>query len=414
MRTRTMMKLAAVWVIAALCSASFAVGYDVTKDSQDGTAIPDVNKPVFGDPNDNSCWMAVASNMLGASGYGVGVTAQAKADYIYGQLRTDLNWQWQGSVPNAINYWLYTYGKNPDAVEFNATNPYTDVTWSGYVPGGLTSSDYDMLLGELARCQYVGVGFTNPEHAMTLVGGNYSNNPGGDLTQSVWHDSDRNNVAPGDDVYSNRFSTGQWDLIEYPISQARDWTTLCPGLNKPESAMLNFDVAWYRQTQNLIPDFRQAGASNQVYEAPDYEADPSGQTVTTDAYWLTPAQGDPTEVVIPNEHIPLWEKRVYLLVDYYDRVIGRSEDILLEDDLGNVYSATWVSENADGGQLLFCWELPDQPFWEKIIFPDTDYYTLSTYVKDWDLATECVPEPAFASMLLLGALQLLRKRRRHV
>lgn len=400
MRMKTIVSTVCILVVA-LC-VNTATAWDVYKYSQDGSAVPDVNKPVFGDPNDNSCWMATASNMLGAAGYGIGGSSQLRADYIYNQLRVDLNYQWSGSVHHAVNYWLYTYGKNPDAIEFDPTNPYTDVTWSGYKT--LTSTDHDFLLGELARCQYVGVGFTNPEHAMTLVGGDYFGSGG---TQSVWHDSDRNITSPGDDTYTNSFASG-WDLSDYVITGARDYTTLCPGLNKPEDAMVNFDVAWYRQTQSLTPGFRSAGENYGVYEAPTADF----QDTTVDAYWLTPDQGDPFEVMLPNEEVVDMTKEVWLLVDYIDRVLGRVENVQLLASDGTVYSPTTVTESVDGGQLLFFWDLSDQPDWEQLIFPDADYYNLSTYVKDWDVATVCVPEPVTMGMLALGGLALLRRRSR--
>jgi len=400
-----MKTFAAVWVVAALTAASFAVGPDVMKQSTDGTPVPDVNKPVPGDPADNSCWMATASNMLGAAGYGVGATAQIKADYIYNQLRNDLNPTYQGYVHQGINYWLYTYGKNPDAVEFDPTNPYTDVTWSGNTV--LTSTDYDFLLDELVRCQYVGVSFNNPEHAMTLVGGTYSYNAAPDQSTSIWHDSDRGFTPPGDDVYLNQFTTGQWNLSDYVATQARDYTTLCPGLNKPEEAMTNFDVAWYRQTASMTPGFRQAGVNNGVYEA----LDPAGAP-TTSAYWVPNGQYDPFEVMLPNQVEPDKYKEVWLLVDYFDRVLGRTEDIRLLSSDGIEYLPTSVGESLDGGQLMFYWELPDQPDWEKIIFPNADYYLLSEYVKDWDIATECVPEPITLTLLGLGGLALLRRRKK--
>ena len=50
---------------------------------------------------------------------------------------------------------------------------------------------------------------------------------------------------------------------------------------------------------------------------------------------------------------------------------------------------------------------PDEP---QIIFPSHDYYYLSGDVKDFNIATECVPEPATLGLLALGGLSLIRRR----
>ena len=90
-------------------------------------------------------------------------------------------------------------------------------------------------------------------HCITLIGGNYYNNPNGkpDGNVSIWHDSDRDQpdvvVNANDDVYSNISNAGIWQLGNYPTNNAQGYTTLCPGLNKPTAAMQNYDVAYYMQ-----------------------------------------------------------------------------------------------------------------------------------------------------------------------
>ena len=421
-----------VLLVAALSAPVFAQqnyaveNFDVYKYSQDGTLVPDVDKPdrdgdmLWPDPVDMSCWQAAASNVLGAAGYGIGAgaaaTAQQRADHIYGQLNNDLGFVNRGACERAVNYWLYTYGKNPNSQEYMPNNSYTDVTVVQKLSTGLTlldvggvRSDYNHLLDELARCQYVAVGFDDPAHCMTLVGGNYwPNNGEPPVDKSIWHDSDRDTpdtvthpsptgpiVSIDDDVYTNAPIMGNaWSLIDYPTSQANRYMTLCPGLNKPEDAVRNYDVAYYLQDTDQDgvwdPKFRVAGEA-------DYG----------DPMWTA----DGLEVEIQNEQIDEMHKEVYLLVDYKDRVAGRFENILLRDDRGNTWNPTSIA-SLDDGQLLFTWELDYQPQFEAIIFPNNAYNLLDSYVKDWDVATICVPEPATMTLLALGGLAVLRKRRK--
>lgn len=395
------------------------------KTSKDGTPVPDVNKPGLPAPlpTDLSCWMAAAANMLGGADYGTGVDAAAKAQGIYNTLRTDLGWTNPGSTEYAINYWLYMYGKNPDSPEFKPNHEYTDVT---VVDGRrLNMNDYLFLQTELLRCQYIEVSFDNPAHAMTLVGFSQSQNT------STWHDSDVNGTTPGDDTYFNVFdAAGNWDLhymtpplppaSPIALDDADGYVLLCPGLNKPEDAMKNYDVAWFltdnEQTQagtprdnNWTAEFREAGAKKDVFDDP---------------YWLDSTherynQEMPT-VHIDNEIVEDMHKEISLLVDYRQRDQNPlNEQIMLQipnpgDDGGAGVSALFPADTVewnDSGQALFTWILEYQPAWEEIVFPDNWYLTLEGKVKDWDVATICTPEPATMALLGCGFLAILRKRR---
>jgi len=388
-------------VVTVLGLASAGLAVEITYKPN----VPDVDKqgvPPQPNPGDNSCWQATAANLLGGAGYGTGGDPQARADSIYATLTADLGTGNLGQTARAINYWLHMYGKNPASAEYQPDNTYTDVTdFSGLV----TANDYDFLLDELVRCQYVAVSFDQPAHTMTLVGGiKESILPGGSF--SLWHDSDRDvgSPAPGtpdDDKYNNDFITnGRWDLPGYPMFFANGYTTLCPGLNKPEDAVRNYDVAYFRQGQTLAtPDFRVAG-----------EFADGGQDDFDAPYWLQ----ESSIVHIDNEFIPGQYKEVWLLVDYIDRVPDRAlqETILLRDCALCEYEPTSVTASKDDGQLLFYWELPHQPDWEEIIFPDARYVNLTGDVKDWNLATICLPEPTTIALLGMGGLTLLKYRRK--
>ncbi|MFA6135078.1 MAG: PEP-CTERM sorting domain-containing protein [Phycisphaerae bacterium] len=406
-----MRKALAIGVLVLLVTALPAGAYDVYKYSQIGQPpdpVPDVNK--LGGAQDNSCWLATAANMLAGAGWGLSdKTAQQNGDAIYGQLTGHFGTACGGMEERAINWWLLNYGYNPDAVDANYYRPtltYNDVT---HVDRTLTAADYDFLLNELTRCQYVGVSFVVPGqelgHAMTLVGGNYSSFhvPPGGLQASVWHDSDKTLGVNGDDPHANvwRNANNDW-YVNYqddgnPNNDllAENYTTLCPGLQKPKSAIDNYDVAYYR---DMAPDgswfrtFREAGVKKDVF------ADP----VWDDSFTLT----------LGNEIVQDYHKEVWLLIDYLDRDNNTDPNILLVTQQDpNGLSPTEIDYSPDNGQIRLHWVLDYQPAWEKIVFPLGKYCDLSGDVKDLNVATECIPEPATLALLALGGLAMLRRRK---
>ncbi|MGC9454566.1 MAG: PEP-CTERM sorting domain-containing protein [Phycisphaerae bacterium] len=374
-----------------------------TKMSQDGTPIPDVDKNPAAPQPDNSCWLASAANILGAAGYGSGGTAQQRATSIYNQLVNDYGTAAGGVPDQAISYWLAAYGKNPGSPEYNPSLNYTDVTAEYRT---LTQVDYSFLKNELYRCQYVGVGFDNPAHAMTLVG--WDDNIG----QSIWHDSDRTVGPGGDDSYINSF-TSTWDLVDPQTQQtylyrADSYWTLCPGLDKDDDFVANYDVAWAPSPNG--PTAREAGDKVGIYASP---------------MWMTEQWVDPNDpnvsferFFVGNEQIPEMQKQIQLLVDFYGRDANyANEDIRLryinEQGVEVIASPDSTQLSADNGQVLFTWELDCQPQWEEILFPSyMDYYVLEGEVASWNVATICVPEPATMVLLAMGGLAVVMRRRR--
>ena len=204
-----------------------------------------------------------------------------------------------------------------------------------------------------------------------------------------------------------------WDTGPNVIDEweADGATLLCPGLTKPDEAMGNYDVAYFKDMDaagNLFNNMREAGDKVGVYTFDDGNSVP---------YWEPDTQVH--EFYLPNEEVPDMWKEVWLLIDYIDRGHITTPDITIVDDEGTEHYPDSSEWSTDSGQVLLHWKLDDQPAWEKIVFPDASYrdlYDISTGlggdVKDWNVATICVPEPISLSLLAMGTMVLLRRRRR--
>ena len=403
-----------MWIVLGLvCGPALAVpGYDIYKLSQDGTPIPDVNKA--GGLEDNSCWQAAAANLLAGAGWGkAGQSAAQNAAAIYGHMTAHFGTACGGYEERAINWWLANYGKNPNAPDtsyYDPNNSYTDVT---HVLRTLSAGDYEFLLNELVRCQYVAVSFLKPReelgHVMTLVGGNrtpWAVPPGLGQQVAVWHDSDRNlnPPPPSDDVLTNRWqganinATWYLDYWQTPDVPDDDWlaenyTTLCPGLKKPKQAMENYDLAYFKDMDaagKWFNTFREAGAKKDVYADPVWD-------------------DEHLRLTIGNEEIQNFTKDIWLLVDYLDRDNNVPPGITLDTPLEQGLTPE-IDYSPDYGQILLHWSLTYQPAWETFVFPTADYWALSGDVKDFDIATICIPEPTTVALLALGLIGLRRRR----
>ena len=362
-------------------------------------------------PGDNSCWLATSANMLGAAGWGPGTnTAEQNAQAIYtNHLVPHFGKQFTGQVGLAVNWWLYNYGYNPGAGQwYEPMENYNDVTI-----GSINSPQvYDQLLQQLTDCQYIGLDLvTNAgDHAVTLVGGDPSQTPNG---QVIIHDSDRNNTANPQDTYFNIHNPGSpfWQLQNYspgttnPNATVIGYTMICPGVQKPDSVMQNYDAAWHRDQSS------ETGALSKVWTV----WDPNG--------YGSPAwdEQDKTILHVPNEPIPELHKEFYLLIDYDTSLFdpeapGSAPDIDLQffdPELDDMVLADdpEVLISDGGGQVRYYWSLPIQPPFEEILFPNTDYYNLTNEVKDFNIAFDCVPVLATVILMAIACAGLLKRRR---
>jgi len=462
---------ACVLAVALAASPLWAqVLYNVDpKKSTDNTPVPDVDKAGLNQPggiavDDMGCWAATASNILGAAGWGIAGTAQQKADQIYKDFITnfkvnagDTYLKATGDCAAAAKWWVHNIGLNKAA-----GNGYTpDATYVNFrrKDRTLLESDYNFLLNELARCQYAGVKFVNIVpgsdigHGMTLVGGNYGPNgkPGNPAAPvpSVWHNSD--NDGPGgvnDEVYNTwNFAVGpdnMWrlDVPNTPGNLNDDWIaegyfTACPGTPKPATAIGNFDVHYYVGLTQPIPgDPGEPGKPDKPYHCDKviqmlttgdnygvYKVPAAGGVLVPDPIW--DPQGLNT-LLVPNQSVQNMQKKLYLQVDFNIPLPGNPQNpngdpnlpgILVYDDAGNLISladSTWASDN---GEVLLEYDFDTQPAWEKIVFPSDEYVKINLVgnqgynVLEWNIATECVPEPATMCLLAFGALALVARRR---
>jgi len=422
-----MRRLLLTFLTLALVSSA-AFGFDVYKYSQPEenlVPVPDADKPGVAGGNqapglDQSCWLAAAANILAGAGWGPNANPQINANNIYSHLTGHFSTGQPGNAGLAANWWLLNYGYNPGAPDINYYDPtmtYNDITrisydYPGIMPGTGAGGpnpygSYDWLLDELDSCQYITVLWELPSsacHWLTLVGGDYSNQ-GMFQKQSVWHDSDRDWVPPpspppavltsDDNAYLNGINAASgWSLTNYTTVWAQEAELLCEGLQKPQDAIENYDYAYFK------------------------DQDLNGAIFVTDRLYDGAGYGNPTWIVgtdswvldVPNREVPNFHKEIYLLIDYLDRDNNVDPGITITLPDGTTVDPTSIDYSDDDGQILLTWVLDYQPASEKINFPDVKYWELSDDVKDWNLATVCIPEPTAVFVLTVFSLGLLRRR----
>lgn len=189
----------------------------------------DQDKASFTNPNDLSCGLASAANMLAAAGY-----ASGDSQTIYDRMIAHYGLNNPQFQDDALDWYIDNYGE--------AGNPYTVISY--YIDDAHLNPDF--FLQELMRCQYVGIAIewngdaTHSEgaHALTLWGDNEVDDPN---HYGYFSDSDRDD---GDNYTWYRWidlGGGDWGLDDY-----YDWTdvdiyyaaTLCSQVPEPCSMLL--------------------------------------------------------------------------------------------------------------------------------------------------------------------------------
>jgi hypothetical protein len=126
---------------------------------------PDVDKAFLN--NNNSCYLATASNMLAGAGYGNGATVQARADDIYGNLTANFGTANSGWADTALSWWLSS------ANNVWPANPYTVVTVYGnkFPKNPWADSNGARFIGnQLRECNFVGLSISWPTDAPGVIG----------------------------------------------------------------------------------------------------------------------------------------------------------------------------------------------------------------------------------------------------
>ncbi len=203
-------------------------------------------------PQDRSCWMAAASNMLAGAGYGNGATIQARAEDIYLDMIT-----WQATVDptnvhgvrdggwmdNALGWWL----GSPHNVW--TSNPYTVVTVYGNTdctPWGSTSGP--RFMGNALRdYKTVSVGIRWPSAGAGCSGG-HALTPWGDSGTAAHLGSNPGQIIVAD---SDRDNGGAFQTYTYD-----DFTNPNPsGSNEGNGWYMNFSTnhAYIVQAVTLSP-----------------------------------------------------------------------------------------------------------------------------------------------------------------
>jgi len=157
------------------------------------------------------------------------------------------------------------------------------------------------------------------------------------------------------------------------------------------------------------------------YEGPHYANIIGGQPHRSEAggawLWYPGCGGTDMAFRIPNESDPFKVKLVWLEITV---TVAPSRDLTVDDIEATcgapsmpTVTLLWDKVLSSGGRYYYqaLWELDPQPDEEWVTFIPKPNTGEQFAIEEVDIDTICIPEPATLSLLVLGGVALLRRRR---
>jgi hypothetical protein len=119
-------------------------------------------------------------------------------------------------------------------------------------------------------------------------------------------------------------------------------------------------------------------------------------------------QNENKDLYIDNEEVLANTKELWFEIEYTTEVPATLPLIELIDPESGV---SLVGITTNGLNVTWQWHIIPQPAYEVISFPDTDIYNM-VGIDKLEVGTYCTPEPATMSLLAIGGLAMLKRRRR--
>lgn len=386
---------------------SFAIPTDVSKS---GTA------PYLGD---NSGWLATAANMLGGAGYGRGRTDAVRAANIYQNLVT-----WNGgtattgSVKSAMDWWLGSSNNIWKGNPYTATQVDSGV---GSNANGLGQMGNRLRGGAFVSLEIAG----SANHALTLWGddgsaGNFA--PGANPSRLFLSDSNDATTGfytsdPSWDSHNSRwtlpYANGMATLANANTlsrSRADAWTIpLCPGSSLVVTAPTSVGNGLSNYWVYLV---RTDDATSQTYALDiSFTGSSLSQLLSNGAATPMLTTAVQLEQNLSQDTHFLGYGDWWVDSTAYDMMMIEST---LAESSTELKGAMAFGKNVSPG-----WRL-DQPVAE-IVVPDGEFFTISGKygagtgdkgeIVFAPFAATSVPEPLTCSLLALGGLGLIRRRR---
>lgn len=237
---------------------------------------PDADKPTPIPSSDGSCYMATAANMLAGAGYGNGTSVQARAEDIFGNMKSNLSMA-GGWADAAISWWLSS--------SYNTwtTNPYTIVTVYGNKSPKYPWANPDGAkdIGNYLReCQMVGLSISWPTSGSSIGSGGHA--------ITAWGDNLTNNaitINPGKVTVTDSDNDTGGDIQKYTYDS---YTSPNPaGSNEGDGWYFNYDPnhPYIKHIVTLCPTQNSSGQKQVQKVVGSYKIHQSNKTDATDLHY---------------------------------------------------------------------------------------------------------------------------------